>query len=276
MAEFGEKLKQAREAKGYTQQTLADMVYVTRQTISRYETGERYPDIITLKKLSSILDVTSDFLLADEEVIKVAEKNPVVENPIFNNIAITMYTLIASSQLLSVFHQLTKLLSGGEFKEAGLYYYSSMVIQIVYIVLFMFGLVCVLKDKMTPKKTGYIMTSFMLLECAQALKYYKFDIKAVTVLLSAIYVIGAAVSYLFFIKKKNNKSLIAGIIGVSFLGIFRQGYSVYFLLINAKSFYSISNTLVAIVFISIYALFIYQTFALESKRSRVNEIVNSD
>lgn len=39
MAEFGEQLKRAREAKGMTQQTLAEKVYVTRQTVSRWESG---------------------------------------------------------------------------------------------------------------------------------------------------------------------------------------------------------------------------------------------
>lgn len=60
MAEFGEQLRKAREEKGITQQTLAENVYVTRQTISRYENGERYPDIVTLKKLSSVLGVSTD------------------------------------------------------------------------------------------------------------------------------------------------------------------------------------------------------------------------
>ena len=47
MAEFGETLRKARENKGMTQQTLAEKVYVTRQTISRWECGERYPDLLT-------------------------------------------------------------------------------------------------------------------------------------------------------------------------------------------------------------------------------------
>ena len=37
--EFGERLKQAREKKGMTQQTLADRLFVTRQTVSRWENG---------------------------------------------------------------------------------------------------------------------------------------------------------------------------------------------------------------------------------------------
>ena len=39
MAEFGEQLRKAREEKGMTQQSLAEKLYVTRQTVSRWEGG---------------------------------------------------------------------------------------------------------------------------------------------------------------------------------------------------------------------------------------------
>ena len=39
MVEFGEKVKRTREEKGMTQQTLANHLYVTRQTVSRWECG---------------------------------------------------------------------------------------------------------------------------------------------------------------------------------------------------------------------------------------------
>ena len=46
MVEFGEQLRKAREAKGMTQQSLAEQLYVTRQSVSRWECGvsqsERY------------------------------------------------------------------------------------------------------------------------------------------------------------------------------------------------------------------------------------------
>ena len=35
--EFGEKLRQSREAKGMTQQKLADRLFVSRQAVSRWE-----------------------------------------------------------------------------------------------------------------------------------------------------------------------------------------------------------------------------------------------
>jgi DNA-binding XRE family transcriptional regulator len=39
MVEFGEQLRRAREAKGMTQQTLAEQLYVTRQAVSRWKCG---------------------------------------------------------------------------------------------------------------------------------------------------------------------------------------------------------------------------------------------
>lgn len=42
---------------------LAEKLGVGKTTISMWETGERKPDIITLKKLSEIFDCTTDALL---------------------------------------------------------------------------------------------------------------------------------------------------------------------------------------------------------------------
>ena len=39
MVEFGEQLRKAREEKGMTQQSLAEQLYVTRQSVSRWEIG---------------------------------------------------------------------------------------------------------------------------------------------------------------------------------------------------------------------------------------------
>lgn len=55
MAEFGENLRRIREEKGITQQTMADHLYVTRQAVSRWEGGSRYPDLMTAKKASRYL-----------------------------------------------------------------------------------------------------------------------------------------------------------------------------------------------------------------------------
>ena len=80
MVEFGEQLRRVREEKGMTQQSLAEQLYVTRQAVSRWECGDRYPDLLTTKKISQILEVSLDDLLSGKEMEKVVEflqENPV-------------------------------------------------------------------------------------------------------------------------------------------------------------------------------------------------------
>ena len=64
MANIGEKIMQARKAKGLTQDALAQMVNVSRQTVSHWENGRALPDVTTAAQLSKVLDV--DFLADDE------------------------------------------------------------------------------------------------------------------------------------------------------------------------------------------------------------------
>ena len=76
MAEFGENIRKAREELGITQQTLADKLYVTRQAVSRWENGSRYPDLLTAKALAKSLDTSLDDLLADDDLHTYPEVNP--------------------------------------------------------------------------------------------------------------------------------------------------------------------------------------------------------
>ena len=100
MVEFGEKLKRAREEKGMTQQTLSDHLYVTRQAVSRWECGDRYPDLLTAKKLSEVLEVSMDELLSGEEMKKCVEKNPIVESPVIGRVQSALYALAGVAYLL--------------------------------------------------------------------------------------------------------------------------------------------------------------------------------
>ena len=63
MVEFGEQLRRAREEKGMTQQSLAERLYVTRQAVSRWECGDRYPDL-----LITIANILLRFPLQSEAV----------------------------------------------------------------------------------------------------------------------------------------------------------------------------------------------------------------
>ena len=65
---FSNNIKKLREEQNLTQQQLADKLYVSRQTVCRWENGSRCPDLITAKKLALELSVSMDKLLSDEDV----------------------------------------------------------------------------------------------------------------------------------------------------------------------------------------------------------------
>lgn len=64
--EFSKVLKKRRKELQITQQALADRLFVTRQTISRWENGLSYPNLDVLVKVSECLEITLDELLKGE------------------------------------------------------------------------------------------------------------------------------------------------------------------------------------------------------------------
>ena len=62
---FGEKLKQARQNAGLSQEELAVKLCVSRPAVAEWEKDKGLPDIMNLKALSKLLDVSVDYLLDD-------------------------------------------------------------------------------------------------------------------------------------------------------------------------------------------------------------------
>lgn len=65
---FGEAIKAKREQFGMTQQELAEKLFVSRQTVCRWESGSRCPDLIMAKKIALVLDISLDELIPGEAV----------------------------------------------------------------------------------------------------------------------------------------------------------------------------------------------------------------
>ena len=71
--EFNEKLQELRKQKGLTQEELAEILFVSRTAVSKWESGRGMPSIESLKAISKFFAVTLDDLLSSEELLVIAE-----------------------------------------------------------------------------------------------------------------------------------------------------------------------------------------------------------
>ena len=68
--DIGSKIKAARIEKKLTQEQVAELLGVSRQTISNWENEKSYPDIISVIKMSECYNISLDYLLKGEEKMK--------------------------------------------------------------------------------------------------------------------------------------------------------------------------------------------------------------
>ena len=68
--EIGSIIKTARNEAGLSQEQAAEALGVSRQTVSNWETGKTYPDIISVIKMSDLYSVSLDRLLKEESSVK--------------------------------------------------------------------------------------------------------------------------------------------------------------------------------------------------------------
>ena len=199
MVEFGEKIKKLREERGMTQQSMADMLYVTRQAVSRWECGARFPDLLTAKKIAYILGVTVDDLLSGEEIKKNIEDEPILEakwekklQAVLYTMAVCAYALIAVLGIYSLFpgETLAKTPAGR------IDWWDYLVVggYLLNLLLLIVGLVMTLKEKPDTKITGVIMGVPYFTLC---INYKTWWIAGIGVLL-----MGIIIAY-FWLEKKN-------------------------------------------------------------------------
>ena len=72
---FNEKLIELRKSKGLSQDKLGQKLGVSRQTISKWELAQSYPDFQRLVSLSDYFGIPLDALVKDIDVQDVRDKN---------------------------------------------------------------------------------------------------------------------------------------------------------------------------------------------------------
>ena len=73
---LGEKLATLRKKHGFSQQEIADMLSVTRQTISNWECGQGAPSLDKAVELAGIYHISLDDLAGNRVEIAAKEKKP--------------------------------------------------------------------------------------------------------------------------------------------------------------------------------------------------------
>lgn len=74
LKKIGSFLKELRKEKGITQEELAEMLYVSGRTVSRWETGTNMPDISLLVDIAEIFDVSIPEIINGERKNEIMEK----------------------------------------------------------------------------------------------------------------------------------------------------------------------------------------------------------
>ncbi len=92
---FNEKLLAIRKKQGLSQEELGMELQVSRQTISKWEAGQSYPDFQRLVMLSDYFGMSLDELVKDIDVQDVRDKNLTDEKVafIFSDIQNVKYTV---------------------------------------------------------------------------------------------------------------------------------------------------------------------------------------
>ena len=276
MVEFGEQLRRAREEKGMTQQSLAEQLYVTRQAVSRWECGDRYPDLLTTKKISQILEMSLDDLLSGKEMEKVVERNPVIEKKSVNNIMIALYAFVVISFFITIVDIIIRFPLQSEMIDyndiqAIVINVLALLIQIVF---FAYGFVNAIRGMLSPKRMGAVIVAFFAATCITGNMVINSNVQIVLwwIVLIIPNIVGAVATFAYFVLGKKSKIYSIIIYLVAIWGMFRIIYSNYNLIVHANQYLSMNSTVRLVLEIAIHCLVIYQTYVLWIKRQNAIDI----
>ena len=202
MKEFGQEIRRLREEMGITQQEIAEQFYVTAATVSRWESGARYPDLPTAKKLAEFYGVSLDSILDDEEFTQHAEKAPIMETDRSGNIQTCLYTIAAIAFLfrLTGFFLFPEIHDGSA--SARTAEILNMILSSGSLAALVSGVVLSFRTDLSPKMAGLIAIGFFAVRALLAL-VMNHDILS-GILMAALPFACIVLLVLFFFQKKNS------------------------------------------------------------------------
>lgn len=117
---LSDNLQRLRKAKGLSQDEVAQKLYLTRQSISKWENGQTEPGVENLKALARLYGVTVDVLVGAEEFPK-EEKPPVLSDGAYLRlmkfrigvVAVVLVCMLVNNERFPLLFLLSELLAPG-------------------------------------------------------------------------------------------------------------------------------------------------------------------
>ena len=203
--EFGEKIQKLRNQNKWTQEHLAEKLYVSRTAVSKWESGKGYPNIDSLKDIAKLFNKTIDELLSSEEIIDIAK----IENT--SNIKRTNNLIYGLLDIISVLFIFLPLYA----QKAENFVYSvslistndlSNIIKVSYIVILsilsLIGIAELVLNFIDNKKIQRIVNSISLI--VETISILFFAISRQTYLTAIIFII-LVIKIAIIIKNISNK-----------------------------------------------------------------------
>lgn len=260
MSEFGENLRKAREKKGMTQQTLANQIYVTRQSISRWETGSRYPDLMTTKKISELLEVSIDDLLSGEKVRDNIEiqpfldkkKNFFIQNLLYGlTFALTLaYTILFTYQILHMINSI----SIWEIYLCLRYIGGSILLGLLFFLS--------IQKELTPRKVGSLYSCGILLMMISEVIMFSRQLMLLNFVLNMLILLLSMTIIIAYYMLGTLKTSILVYMCFLFQFLMRFSSKIQGITMNGVGM----QCVLLVILIMVYIVATYQTYLLDQKR----------
>lgn len=118
---LSEKIRSLRKERGLTQEQFAEMLFVSRTAVSKWENGRGMPGMDSLQMIAKVFEISHDELLCAEEIIIAAE----TENKRnIDRFSFRMDAIFNVSSILSLFMPLYKTEAEGIYYSVALYQFD--------------------------------------------------------------------------------------------------------------------------------------------------------
>lgn len=101
--QIGQKLQEARKARGLTQEAAAELVGVSRQTISNWERGKSLPDVLSVIRMSEAYDCSLDTLLKGDAQMEDKIRRDTDVTSRLRNMTYASYAALAMGAVVALF-----------------------------------------------------------------------------------------------------------------------------------------------------------------------------